>query len=117
MTHPPNPSQSRDFKDLDNGLQYKDAKVGAGRAASEGDRVVFDWEGYTIGKKREAVFVGAARQGLGWWAVAPPGLYKRGAGTSRGGCFSPKSLTMSAHFAHSPLWPMLARQNPRLTVT
>ncbi|CAM9527039.1 unnamed protein product, partial [Hapterophycus canaliculatus] len=38
-----------DFKDLENGIQYKDAKIGAGRAASEGDRVVFDWEGYTIG--------------------------------------------------------------------
>eukprot|EP00903_Cladosiphon_okamuranus_P011659 g10967.t1 len=38
-----------DFKNLDNGLQYKDAKIGAGRAASEGDRVVFDWDGYTIG--------------------------------------------------------------------
>lgn len=40
----------RDFKDLENGIQYKDAKVGAGTAASEGDRVVFDWEGYTIGE-------------------------------------------------------------------
>ncbi|CAN0548233.1 unnamed protein product, partial [Ectocarpus sp. 8 AP-2014] len=38
-----------DFKDLENGLQYKDAKVGAGRAVTDGDRVVFDWDGYTIG--------------------------------------------------------------------
>lgn len=48
MTH-------RDFKDLENGLQYKDAKVGSGRAASEGDRVVFDWEGYTIGERKNSV--------------------------------------------------------------
>lgn len=42
--------RNRDFKDLDNGVQFKDAKVGEGRAASKGDRVVFDWEGYTIGE-------------------------------------------------------------------
>ncbi|CAB1110224.1 unnamed protein product [Ectocarpus sp. CCAP 1310/34] len=38
-----------DFRDLENGLQFKDAKVGTGRAVTDGDRVVFDWEGYTIG--------------------------------------------------------------------
>ena len=31
-------------------MQYKDAKVGSGTVASKGDRVVMDWEGYTIGK-------------------------------------------------------------------
>lgn len=77
MTHPPNPSQNRDFKDLDNGLQYKDAKVGAGRAASEGDRVVFDWEGYTIGKKREAVFVGA-QAGAGMVGSRATGSVQKG---------------------------------------
>ena len=31
------------------GLQVKDAKVGTGAAAEKGDRVVYEWEGYTIG--------------------------------------------------------------------
>lgn len=35
---------------MKNGLQYKDAKIGSGKVASEGDRVVMDWEGYTIGE-------------------------------------------------------------------
>ncbi|CAN0107854.1 unnamed protein product, partial [Laminaria digitata] len=38
-----------DFETLESGLQYKDAKVGTGTSASKGDRVVMDWEGYTIG--------------------------------------------------------------------
>ncbi|CAM9490336.1 unnamed protein product [Discosporangium mesarthrocarpum] len=38
-----------DFVSTENGLQYKDAKVGSGVAAAMGDRVVMDWEGYTIG--------------------------------------------------------------------
>lgn len=38
-----------DFETMKSGLQYKDAKVGSGAAAAEGDRVVLDWEGYTIG--------------------------------------------------------------------
>eukprot|EP00904_Undaria_pinnatifida_P000764 jgi/Undpi1/10689/HiC_scaffold_29.g13137.m1 len=38
-----------DFETLESGLQYKDAKVGSGTVASKGDRVVMDWEGYTIG--------------------------------------------------------------------
>lgn len=48
-------------------MQYKDAKVGAGRAASEGDRVVFDWDGYTIGEKQNS--------GRKWdqqWAIVLP---------------------------------------------
>lgn len=40
----------RDFETLESGLQYKDAKVGTGTSASKGDRVVMDWEGYTIGE-------------------------------------------------------------------
>ena len=31
------------------GLQVKDAKIGTGAAAEKGDRVVYEWEGYTIG--------------------------------------------------------------------
>ena len=31
------------------GLQIKDVKEGTGAAAAAGDRVVYEWEGYTIG--------------------------------------------------------------------
>jgi hypothetical protein len=37
-----------DFEQL-NGLQYKQIKEGQGKSPSIGDRVVVDWEGYTIG--------------------------------------------------------------------
>jgi hypothetical protein len=38
-----------DFVPTTSGLQYKDAKVGTGESARVGDRVVLNWEGYTIG--------------------------------------------------------------------
>mmetsp|Transcript_35308 Transcript_35308/g.110336 ORF Transcript_35308/g.110336 Transcript_35308/m.110336 type:complete len:179 (-) Transcript_35308:339-875(-) len=38
-----------DFVATPSGLQYKDVKVGNGESPEDGDRVVFDWEGYTIG--------------------------------------------------------------------
>lgn len=39
-----------DFTKTDEGWQYRDVKVGrTGEAAQTGDRVVFDWSGYTIG--------------------------------------------------------------------
>ncbi|CAM9837071.1 unnamed protein product [Ascophyllum nodosum] len=38
-----------DFQTTESGLQFKDAKVGAGPPASKGDRVVINWDGYTIG--------------------------------------------------------------------
>ena len=38
-----------DFKKGNNGLLYKDAKLGVGKTPSKGDRVVVDWTGYTIG--------------------------------------------------------------------
>ncbi|KAL7531220.1 hypothetical protein ACHAWF_007108 [Thalassiosira exigua] len=38
-----------DFVATDEGWSYKDVKVGKGGTPSEGDRVVFDWSGYTIG--------------------------------------------------------------------
>lgn len=40
-----------DFVMLDSGVQYKDAKVGGDASVTpqRGDRVVFDWSGYTIG--------------------------------------------------------------------
>lgn len=44
----------RDFETLESGLQFKDAKVGTGTAATNGDRVVMDWEGYTIGESDTA---------------------------------------------------------------
>jgi FKBP-type peptidyl-prolyl cis-trans isomerase len=31
------------------GVQYKDVKVGSGETPEKGDRVVYDWEGFTIG--------------------------------------------------------------------
>ena len=33
------------------GVQYKDVKVGSGETPDKGDRVVYDWEGFTIGNK------------------------------------------------------------------
>jgi len=38
-----------DFAMTDSGLMYKDATVGSGKSPAEGDRVVVDWSGYTIG--------------------------------------------------------------------
>lgn len=38
-----------DFVQKPSGLQYKIIKEGDGKTASVGDRVVVDWEGYTIG--------------------------------------------------------------------
>ena len=38
-----------DFKKGNNGLLYKDAKLGSGKTPGKGDRVVVDWTGYTIG--------------------------------------------------------------------
>mmetsp|Transcript_11854 Transcript_11854/g.15503 ORF Transcript_11854/g.15503 Transcript_11854/m.15503 type:complete len:257 (-) Transcript_11854:448-1218(-) len=38
-----------DFTQTPSGLQFKDVKPGEGSGAEVGDRVVIDWEGYTIG--------------------------------------------------------------------
>ena len=38
-----------DFVQKPSGLQYKEVKVGTGRSPKAGDKVVVDWEGYTIG--------------------------------------------------------------------
>lgn len=41
-----------DFTDMPEGWSYKDVKVGSGDSGGDlkdGDRVVFDWSGYTIG--------------------------------------------------------------------
>jgi hypothetical protein len=39
-----------DFRLTDEGWQYKDVKLGVGNVEiQDGDRVVFDWSGYTIG--------------------------------------------------------------------
>ena len=37
------------FERTRTGLQIKDVKEGTGAAAATGDRVVYEWEGYTIG--------------------------------------------------------------------
>ena len=37
------------FERTRSGLQIKDVKEGTGAAAATGDRVVYEWEGYTIG--------------------------------------------------------------------
>ena len=42
MTYP-------DFKMTPSGMQFKDAVVGEGPLPEQGDRVVLDWSGYTIG--------------------------------------------------------------------
>ena len=38
-----------DFSQTSEGWSFRDVKVGEGEAPSWGDRVVFDWSGYTIG--------------------------------------------------------------------
>ena len=38
-----------DFERSDSGLQYKDYKQGTGPLPENGDTVVLDWAGYTIG--------------------------------------------------------------------
>lgn len=38
-----------DFVQSDEGWSYKDVKVGSGESPKEGDRVVYEWSGYTIG--------------------------------------------------------------------
>ena len=38
-----------DFEQKPSGLQYKVVKEGTGRTPKKGDKVVVDWEGYTIG--------------------------------------------------------------------
>lgn len=41
--------QYEDFKELPSGVSYRDVNVGKGPEATKGDRVVYDWSGYTIG--------------------------------------------------------------------
>lgn len=41
--------QYDDFMQLPNGVSYRDVSQGKGEAARVGDRVVYDWSGYTIG--------------------------------------------------------------------
>lgn len=38
-----------DFTETSSGWRYRDVQVGKGASPSSGDRVVFDWSGYTIG--------------------------------------------------------------------
>jgi hypothetical protein len=39
-----------DFKETPEGWSYREVTKGKGDAAAMGDRVVYDWSGYTIGK-------------------------------------------------------------------
>lgn len=41
--------QYEDFKELSSGVSYRDVNIGKGPEATKGDRVVYDWSGYTIG--------------------------------------------------------------------
>ncbi len=41
--------QYEDFNKLPSGVSYRDVNLGKGPEASKGDRVVYDWSGYTIG--------------------------------------------------------------------
>lgn len=45
----PFPQVYKDFVQTPSGLQYKDVREGSGNSPGKGDRVVVDWEGYTIG--------------------------------------------------------------------
>ena len=38
-----------DYVQLPSGLQYQELRVGLGQEVKEGDEVVVDWDGYTIG--------------------------------------------------------------------
>ncbi|KAG2239570.1 hypothetical protein Bca52824_091630 [Brassica carinata] len=38
-----------DYTETPSGLQYKDLRVGTGRIPKKGEKVVVDWDGYTIG--------------------------------------------------------------------
>ncbi|CAN8299613.1 unnamed protein product [Cochlearia groenlandica] len=38
-----------DYTETQSGLQYKDLRIGTGPIAKKGERVVVDWDGYTIG--------------------------------------------------------------------
>lgn len=38
-----------DFTQTNEGWSYKDVKVGSGESPKAGDRVVYEWSGYTIG--------------------------------------------------------------------
>ena len=42
-------TQQPGFTPTKSGLQIKDVEEGTGAAAAAGDRVVYEWEGYTIG--------------------------------------------------------------------
>lgn len=63
----------KDFVQTDSGLQYKDVREGSGNSPKAGDRVVIDWEGYTIGyyarifeakgKTKGGAFDAAVREG------------------------------------------------------
>jgi hypothetical protein len=41
--------QYEDFIKIPNGVSYREVTVGKGDKAAKGDRVVYDWSGYTIG--------------------------------------------------------------------
>uniref|UniRef100_A0A6U4NEY8 peptidylprolyl isomerase n=1 Tax=Hemiselmis andersenii TaxID=464988 RepID=A0A6U4NEY8_HEMAN len=62
-----------DFTSTPSGLQFKDAKQGTGSSPSDGDRVVIDWEGYTIGyygrifQKKNSVVGGAFADDPGYY--------------------------------------------------
>lgn len=45
----PNPQQYDDFIKDPDGWSYRDVSVGTGVTPKEGDRVVYEWSGYTIG--------------------------------------------------------------------
>uniref|UniRef100_A0A7S0VSM8 peptidylprolyl isomerase n=1 Tax=Hemiselmis tepida TaxID=464990 RepID=A0A7S0VSM8_9CRYP len=66
-------SRYPDYVSTESGLQYKDAKQGKGESPGDGDRVVIDWEGYTIGyygrifQKKNSVVGGAFADDPGYY--------------------------------------------------
>ena len=49
-----------DFKQQSEGYSVRDVQVGKGESPQMGDRVVFDWSGYTIG------YFGRPFEAKGW---------------------------------------------------
>jgi len=62
-----------DYTETASGVQYKDVKAGAGEMPKDGERVVIDWEGYTIGyygrifQKKNSVQGGAFAEDPGFY--------------------------------------------------
>jgi hypothetical protein len=57
------PGRLSDYTESESGLQFKDVKKGSGASPAVGDRLVYDWEGYTIGHELPPRTLGLLRRG------------------------------------------------------